>query len=76
VQPGQRVQGVEELLGKGRVRQCAGRHMLLLGKRVIPSAAFLRLVRLRCGSQGRGQTLCSDAMETIPWLRPFFDQSA
>jgi hypothetical protein len=35
VQPGQRVQGVEQLLGKGWVRQGAGRHAVLLGGGVL-----------------------------------------
>jgi hypothetical protein len=39
VQPGQRVQGVEQLLGKDGVRQGAGRHTVLLGKRAVTRAA-------------------------------------
>src|SRR6266403_4953105 len=64
VQPGQRVQGVEQLLGQGWVRQGTGRHAFLLGTRVVTSAAFPRLImRGRTEPSGGRYNFCEAARE-------------
>jgi len=67
VQAGQRVEDVEQLLGKGKVRISADWHVYLPGKANRPggtSAAFLRLVTLGFGARG-GEAAQAEEMGTL-----------
>ena len=67
VQAEQRIEGVEQLLGEGKVRIGAGWHAYLTGKANRAggtSAAFMRLVALGSGARG-GEAAQAEEMWTL-----------